>query len=563
MPVAVQWAGVAVLEGQIYAVGGANAAGSFVANTQIYSPITNTWSTGGPLPTATGSGCAAAAGNALYYIGGFVGPADTDVTNAVWAYDPSTQTWFSRAPKPTAEEGATCVVENDIIYVSGGYNGSFLATVESYNPATNSWTSEAPLLLQEDQATAGLVGTTIIVTDGSDNIYTGYTQGYDAETNTWTPFNADPTARQDTCGGVIGSQFYSAGGWDGGTESLTLTESFTPSTNAWTTLASMPFGTNTGGAAVYDGQLYCFGGVSGNDSSSVVGNVQIYQPYAPPVVGVANEVFLDTLSVSSSGYPLPCINGADSLGKCFSIQQNFWISVPHDSSAAYWAQNIVLVREVADLWFVASAYNLFDSTGKKLLSCGPGFVVPNFNTCFYYPLDWTLIGLDSYPIKLQSEIVLPGGAGADDLELNTYLGVAPLNSFRVSGVLPSQSSVNAALDASQIQSIQPLYEPELVTVGDWQSEVATFSSPTLGGVGSLIRFYGQPWEAPGTIAPAGPGSSTNPCISTGETALNLVWTAPPGTPEEATFQWSADATQEGLIFFPARGGEDYITSQCD
>jgi N-acetylneuraminic acid mutarotase len=280
MPTAVQRAAVGVLGGRIYAIGGENDTGSFVTDNQIYDPATNTWSTGTPLPIATSSGCAAVVKNVLYYIGGFIGHADSDVTGAVWAYDPKTQTWSSvgvKAPKPTAEEGATCVVENDIVYVSGGYNGDFLRTNEAYNPATNKWTSEEPLLLQEDQAIAGLVGTTIIVTDGSDNIYTGYTQGYEAATNSWKAYNSDPTARQDTCGGTIDSRLYSAGGWNGGSGSLTLTESFTPSTNAWNALAPMPLGTNTGGSTVYKGQLYCFGGEVGNNSG-VVGNVQIYQP---------------------------------------------------------------------------------------------------------------------------------------------------------------------------------------------------------------------------------------------------------------------------------------------
>jgi N-acetylneuraminic acid mutarotase len=275
MPLAVGRAAAAVLEGKIYLVGGQTTSGFFITDTQIYDPATNAWSPGAPLPKATSAGCSAVVNDVLYFIGGFL-PGSIEVTDAVWAYNPKTATWSSEATKPTAEEGATCVAENNIIYVSGGYNGTFLSTVESYNPATNSWASEASMLLQEDVAVAGLVGTTIIVTDGSDNVYTGYTQGYNPNTNAWTPLNADPTARQGTCGGAIGSLLYSAAGWNGGTENLTVNESFTLSNGNWKTLAPIPVGTQDGGSAVYKGKLYCFGGFLGNGKT--VGNLQIYQP---------------------------------------------------------------------------------------------------------------------------------------------------------------------------------------------------------------------------------------------------------------------------------------------
>jgi len=281
MPVALDGTAVAVLENQIYVVGGGNGNGSVFADTQIYDPATNTWSKGVPLPIATGSGCAAVVNNVLYFIGGGTGSGSPHYTDAVWAYNPKTKAWSSKAPMPTtAEAGAVCVVEKGIIWVMGGYgDGSFLATVESYNPKTDTWQPGASMLSPEDSPSGGRIGTTILVTNGSDNYVDGHNQGYDVPTNTWRWLTSDPALRQSTCGGSIGGRLYSAGGWDDvNNAALTLTESFTLSTGDWKTLAPMPRGMmNLGGSVAYKGRLYCFGGgySAGGD---VVGTVEIYQP---------------------------------------------------------------------------------------------------------------------------------------------------------------------------------------------------------------------------------------------------------------------------------------------
>jgi uncharacterized repeat protein (TIGR03803 family) len=271
--------GVAVLSNQIYVIGGVNAANTVIADTQIYNPTTNTWSTGVSLPTPTAGGAAAAVNGVLYVIGGSSTADGSTQTNAVWAYSPKTKSWSAKAAMPTAREGAPAVVENNIIYVIGGYaNGNRLNTLESYNPATDTWKEEAPLISGKSDPSAGVVGTTIVAADGytSSGGDNGDNEGYNASSNSWTSFKADPTPRNGACGGGIGPQMYVAGGYQGG-PALDLTESFTVSTNTWKTLAPMPQATVSPGSAVYKGQLYCIGG-STAQPGTVLSNVQIYQP---------------------------------------------------------------------------------------------------------------------------------------------------------------------------------------------------------------------------------------------------------------------------------------------
>jgi uncharacterized repeat protein (TIGR03803 family) len=277
MPTAVDASATGVLASKIYVVGGETTAPT--ADVQIYNPATNGWSAGTSLPTATSGPSAAVVNNVLYVFGGKTG---TGFTNAVWAYNPTTKTWSGKAAMPTARNGAAAVVEKGIIYVAGGYNGTdFLATVESYNPATNTWKEEAPMLGSKDYPAAGLIGTTIVVADGSNasGSVTGDSEGYNATANTWSGLTADPTAREGSCSGAIGTLFYDAGGYvNNGGAATTVNESFSVSAHKWTTtLAPMPQGTMFPGSAVYKGLLYCFGGESTWLGASI-NNVQIYQP---------------------------------------------------------------------------------------------------------------------------------------------------------------------------------------------------------------------------------------------------------------------------------------------
>jgi hypothetical protein len=283
MPTALVGGAAAVLEGQIYVVGGFNGS-AIVTNTQVYNPATNVWSTGVPLPTPLGDVASAVVNNVLYVIGGSGSTTGSPVTNTVYAYNPKTKTWSTKAAMPTARDVAAAVVVNNIIYVIGGWNGVFsgngLATVESYNPATNTWRKENPLRVGKWAPSAGLFGCyTIVAPDGAAQCcpsnFTGDNESYNISTNTWTSLKADPTARGFACFGSISSILYVAGGTDTQGPALSVTESY--QLNVWKTLAPIPQATIAPGSAVYNGRLYCFGGWTAWNGS-ILGSVQIYQP---------------------------------------------------------------------------------------------------------------------------------------------------------------------------------------------------------------------------------------------------------------------------------------------
>jgi N-acetylneuraminic acid mutarotase len=282
MPTAVWNPAVGVLNGEIYVVGGANADGTTIADTQIYHPARDTWSIGVPLPTPLSGASGAVVKNVLYVLGG--ANDGTPFSSAVWAFDLKTRTWSAKAAMPTARRDAGVAVEDEIIYVVGGNSASNLraTTVESYSPATDTWTEEAPLLVGRSEPSVGrvgnnLVGFTIVAADGYAS--GGDTEGYDATTNTWTTLKADPDPggsgwRSWACTGGIGTKLYVAGGYYGGS----LNEAFNLHKNTWETLAPMPQAAMATGSAVYQGRLYCLGGTVAYWENGALSNVQIYQP---------------------------------------------------------------------------------------------------------------------------------------------------------------------------------------------------------------------------------------------------------------------------------------------
>jgi len=181
---------------------------------------------------------------------------------------------------PTARGSAAAVVDGTAIYVIGG-NGTTLRldTVEKFVPSTDTWTEEAPLLVGKSEPSAGLLGTKIVAADGfTTSGFTGDNEGYDTSTNIWSSLASDPTARNASCYGRVGSLLYVAGGDSAGPSSVN--ESYSATANKWTTLTAIPQAVIAPGSAVVGGLLYCFGGSNNGTplAGTVFNNVQIYQP---------------------------------------------------------------------------------------------------------------------------------------------------------------------------------------------------------------------------------------------------------------------------------------------
>lgn len=157
---------VAAVNGVLYAIGGASNSNAGLATVEAYDPVSNTWSTKASMPTARGAFAAAAVNGVIYAVGGvpgFSGPAILLTTNE--AYDPVSNSWSTKAPKPTAKYLLSASGMNGKLYAVGGY-GTILNTLEAYDPTTNTWAAQTPMITGRGYMATGVVGNELYAVGG-------------------------------------------------------------------------------------------------------------------------------------------------------------------------------------------------------------------------------------------------------------------------------------------------------------------------------------------------------------------------------------------------------------
>ncbi|HVD61918.1 MAG TPA: invasin domain 3-containing protein [Gemmatimonadaceae bacterium] len=140
MPTPRSMLAVGVLNGIIYAIGGASGSLWGMRTVEAYDPATDSWSRKSDMPSTSaptsvyGRAALAAAvlNGTLYAIGGF---AVYSETNLVESYDPVLDRWNRGVPMPTMRQSLGAVVIDGILYAVGGacYDDT-LNAVEAYIP---------------------------------------------------------------------------------------------------------------------------------------------------------------------------------------------------------------------------------------------------------------------------------------------------------------------------------------------------------------------------------------------------------------------------------------------
>jgi N-acetylneuraminic acid mutarotase len=268
MPTARAQLGVAVVNGKIYAIGGANntAAGPTVLSVnEEYDPATNTWTKKEPMPTARHSFGIAVYENKIYCIGGSINGPMLAVNEV---YDPATDTWETKTPMPTARAALSANVVTDKIYLIGGNPAN--TTNEAYDPYTDSWTTKAEIPTGAVYAQSAVVKNKIFLFGGLSSRDSN--QIYDPETNTWTsgvsvPSGVAEGAAAATTGVKAPTKIYVMGGEttyvsnDGTYGNVTdLNQVYDPESTTWSQGALLPTQLRFFGLAVVNDTLYVMGG---------------------------------------------------------------------------------------------------------------------------------------------------------------------------------------------------------------------------------------------------------------------------------------------------------------
>jgi hypothetical protein len=236
------------MNGRIYVVGGMLADRGVTARTDVYDPLTGTWTEITSLPAPRHHHSVTACNGKLYVIGGYqtnptYGIPPAYATN--YEYDSALESWQTMAPMPTPRAQHAAVEFEGRIYVMGGKNNSFvdIATSEVYDPATNTWSSLPPMPTARDHITMAVVDSLIYVIGGR----IGWTnldlvEAFAPNSNTWYTMPPLPTARSGLGSAVINGRIYVTGGERfGGTNNKVFeeVEEFDPATNGWRQMTSM------------------------------------------------------------------------------------------------------------------------------------------------------------------------------------------------------------------------------------------------------------------------------------------------------------------------------------
>jgi N-acetylneuraminic acid mutarotase len=293
MPTARSGFGIAVVNGDIYAIGGYNKDQTdFSAVNEKYNPASNTWVQKTPMPTHRVSFGIAVFENKIYVFGGqILVNGHRQVITTTEVYDPANDTWATKTSMPhLGEDFAANVVVGDKIYAISTYN-------DVYDPPTDSWSTKAAIPEPVAHSANAVVDGKIYVISGTHYgnepqfyVPINLTQIYDPATDSWSSGAPIPNAiaspaAVSTIGSNAPKAIYVFGGLtltpdsNGGFiyHAQKLTQVYYPESDSWSFGAPMPTARYALSVGVVDDRVYAMGGSDAKTAPDLPSN-ELYLP---------------------------------------------------------------------------------------------------------------------------------------------------------------------------------------------------------------------------------------------------------------------------------------------
>lgn len=252
--------GVAVVNGVLYAIGGVNGPDGVLSKVEAYDPVSDTWTVKTPMPSARYDLGIGVVNGIVYAVGGTGSVGDhLRILNTVEVYDPVTNTWATKPPMPTARSGLAVGVVDGILYAVGGSNpAAGLNTVEAYDPVAGIWYGRTPMRRGKSDLGVGVVGHRLYAVGGDDISTFGsrkVTEAYDPVSNSWTDRAEMPRERTSFGVAIVGGILYAVGGFE-----VAQVDAYDPASDHWTTPSRVPTQRASLNAGAIGGIIYAVGG---------------------------------------------------------------------------------------------------------------------------------------------------------------------------------------------------------------------------------------------------------------------------------------------------------------
>ncbi|GAA4936599.1 kelch repeat-containing protein [Streptomyces coeruleoprunus] len=350
MGVARAWHSVTVLPNRrILVAGGLGPAGLALATAELYDPATGTWTATAPLARARfGHTATMLADGRLLVAGGFartggsLGPTSgTDALADAEIYTPATGTWTTVASMTRPRGRHTAVrlgrppLAGAVLVCGGHREGAAEATAELYDPASDQWRS-AP-----DLAGAREGHTMTLLSDGRALVVGGLAAGqalsscelFDPVAQVWRSAAALASARTGHCAArVVAGQVLVAGGHRGD-RPLTSAELYDPGADRWTAGRPLAEARAWHSATVLDdGSILAAGGSSALDPAAGAGGetpaAELLDPVETTVAVAYLEVWRRLVGYLQEDRREVALGGPDTTVQLRTVAQVKVVAVP-------------------------------------------------------------------------------------------------------------------------------------------------------------------------------------------------------------------------------------------
>ena len=380
---------------KLYVLAGFEAGLQITGATEIYTPATNTWTNGAPMPTPVTHMGAVAVGEEIWILAGFVGNHPGVATNLVQVYNTVSDTWTTGPPLPNPRGSGAGAYSDGMIHFFGGLLPDRMTDVgEHYvldiNNQAAGWQTAADMPEPRNHLSGAAVDGIIYAIGGQFGHDGGvddqsFLHAYDPGTDTWTDLENLPIERSHFEPGTIvhNNKIIIVGGRKGGMFFDEVTE-YNPSTDTWTELCALPSNLLAPAAKVFGDQLIVANGGENGTCCPLNETISIAIEPAQEETGFRVLIYHET-----NGFRHGSINAGIDMIEEFGVD-NGWMVEESQNSSIFTDANLASADVV--VWLNTSGNNLLtddeQNAFESFIQNGGGFVGFHAATDTYRDGSW-------------------------------------------------------------------------------------------------------------------------------------------------------------------------------